>query len=242
MWAVAYNFALNACSAYNTQTAQVVGDWGTTGPASDNASYAIHEGYMSLGSFFDISISTCTSGDCVGVSGQHYFWQPGTTTVNHCSTNCGGHSVPGYNTWLNFTSFPQVGERQFTAPNTVRFWPGTLPSPCCTQVREAHMSWNNDNPNDTAPFFVTTSTTPNAPATFNTPLINEIIGYMPDGTLRRFAHSFSTGSDPNFYSQNAIGTVSQDGQWLAWVSDWLNTLGTDSKGNQRIDIFIVKLQ
>jgi len=242
VWAVAYNFALNACSAYNTQTAQVVGNWGTTGPASDNASYAIHEAYMSLGSFFDISISTCTSGDCVGVSGQHYFWQPGTTTVNHCSTNCGGHSVPGYNTWLNFTSFPQVGERQFTAPNTVSFWPGTLPSPCCTQLREAHMSWNNDNPNDTAPFFVTTSTTPNAPATFNTPLINEIIGYMPDGTLRRFAHSFSTGSDPNFYSQNAIGTVSQDGQWLAWVSDWLNTLGTDSKGNQRIDVFIVKLQ
>src|SRR5207244_12934181 len=37
-------------------------------------------------------------------------------------------------------------------------------------------------------------------------------------------------------------TVSQDGQWLAWVSDWLNTLGTDSKGNQRIDVFIVKLQ
>jgi len=31
-------------------------------------------------------------------------------------------------------------------------------------------------------------------------------------------------------------------QWLAWVSDWLNTLGTDSKGNQRIDVFIVKLQ
>src|SRR2546422_5869470 len=136
---------------FRLQHANRASGWqlGNDRPGKRQREYAIHEGYMSLGSFFDISISSCTSGDCVGVSGQHYFWQPGTTTVNHCSTNCGGHSVPGYNTWLNFTSFPKVGERQFTAPNTVSFWPGTLPSPCCTQMREAHMSWNNDNPNDT---------------------------------------------------------------------------------------------
>lgn len=62
------------------------------------------------------------------------------------------------------------------------------------------------------------------------------------GTTWRFGASYSTGNSSFFDCQNDIGTVSPNGKWFLFTSDWGNTLGTDANGKNRCDVFAMKLQ
>jgi hypothetical protein len=121
---------------------------------------------------------------------------------------------------------------------------------------DTHFSNNASDPNDTYPYWVTNvqnvrtnfggagcNTTGNlyAGCTFPGPLYGEIFGITQHGGYIRAAHSYNSGASPYFNCANTIGSVSQTGKFFAWTSDWLTTLGRDSSGHYRCDVFVVKL-
>ena len=231
----AYNFSLNKCSVYDTLTGTVFGNWGATGAITDNGLYKVHDSYLGQGAITAIvmAANTCVSGSCSGIAQNTYFWTPGTTTVFH-ATNGGGHNVPGFVNFVNFyPQYPRLLIHNMLT-NVNSSWPGPYPNSCCSQVQEAHLSWNNDNGSDSFCVFETSSTTPNAPAVYTTPFVNEVTAQCADGTFRRFAHTMVTGTSTSFNDADAIGTVDQLGKCFAWTSDWKNSLG-----GRKSDIFTV---
>ena len=69
------------------------------------------------------------------------------------------------------------------------------------------------------------------------------------GQTWRFAHTFDSSSSAFFSVANAIGSISQDGRFFAWASDWMGTLGSTSgasactlNSNCRGDVFVVELK
>jgi hypothetical protein len=75
----------------------------------------------------------------------------------------------------------------------------------------------------------------------------ELVAVRTDGTTSqtwRFAHNFNTYSGTIFsdaFYYLFIPRVSQNG-WFAIIdSNWNSSLGTDSTGNPRTDVFIVPL-
>ena len=241
----------SGCRWYNTQTGLIGGDWGTTGTIAIPDRYSIHNIRLSRdGNWMVISSTTCFASCTPGV----YFWQVGTTNVENCSNFCDGHFTEGYTHWLNNSthqSQAQESIRPFSAPGSftdlipLRSIPSGLAAPLDT-----HQSWNNNtDPSDSSiPFFQTTwsPTTP-----FPAAWYNEILGVAANGsgTTWRFAHSFITTKSQFFDAQYGIGSVSQDGKFFIFTSDWQGTLGSSS-GSQtctigkdcRADVFIVELK
>jgi hypothetical protein len=113
---------------------------------------------------------------------------------------------------------------------------------------DQHQSWNNVKPGDSVPFLSTTCT---VTSPFTAPWGNEIIGIAPDGSgkIWRFAHNFISTRSPNFSTTWGIGTVSQDGKFFLFSSDWMGHLGSESGAttctlgtNCRGDVFVVELK
>jgi hypothetical protein len=115
-----------------------------------------------------------------------------------------------------------------------------------------HTSWNNARADALVP--VISSTYRYYPSYNSTPWRawdDEIIAIDTTngvgGTVWRFAHHRSdTGSDsdPNslYFWYEPIASVSPDGRWVMFTSNWEKTLGRDSsEGTFRQDVFIVQL-
>jgi hypothetical protein len=112
---------------------------------------------------------------------------------------------------------------------------------------DQHQSWNNADPTDSLPFFSTTWSTVSP---FPTAYYNEIIGYATDGSgkIWRFGHNFITARSQFFSTEYGIGSVSQDGKFFIFSSDWMGTLGSLSATNTcmagvdcRGDVFVIEL-
>ena len=113
---------------------------------------------------------------------------------------------------------------------------------------DVHLSWSNVDPNDSFPVL---SATRSITAPFPGPWYNEVIGIAADGSGKvwRFAHTFNTAKSHRFAPQQAIGSVSQDGRFFVFSSDWMGTLGSESGAHTctigkdcRGDVFVVELQ
>jgi hypothetical protein len=113
---------------------------------------------------------------------------------------------------------------------------------------DQHQSWNNVQPGDSLPFLSSTATTTSP---FATPWANEVIGIAADGSGKtwRFAHTFISTRSLDFTTQWGIGTVSQDGKFFLFSSDWMGTLGSESGAASctlgsdcRGDVFVVELK
>jgi hypothetical protein len=113
---------------------------------------------------------------------------------------------------------------------------------------DQHQSWNNVDPMDSVPFF---SSTWSNRKPFPAPWYNEVIAVAADGSGKtwRFAHTFITANSQIFSTQYAIGTVSQDGRFFIFSSDWMGRLGSESGTatctigtNCRGDVFVVELK
>jgi len=118
---------------------------------------------------------------------------------------------------------------------------------------DSHISWNNTRPNMHVPVVLSTY----HPLERGDPgyaFGDEIIAVSTDGSLRvwRFAHHRSTyhapsrGGNPaenksNFWD-SPRGNVSQDGRFYMFTSNWEETVGKDSRGRIRQDVFMVKLE
>ncbi len=248
VYAVVYKVG-SGCSVLNTQTGQVRGDWGAKGTINIPDRWTIHNVKLSKdGNWLILSSTACTSANCTT---QPYFWQVGTTNVSSCSVggSCSGHFTEGYSHWVNLDNSPMSNQviRSFYQPASVRNLSNDFP-PGIIAPLDQHQSWNNTDPADSVPFFsVTWSTISPFPA----PWYNEIIGVAADGSGKtwRFAHSFITARSQRFSTAYAIGTVSQDGRFFIFSSDWMGTLGSESGSatctigtNCRGDVFVVELR
>lgn len=236
----------SGCSLLNTQTGQVSGDWGTAGTISIPDRWTIHSGKVTLdGNWFIISPTHCLSTKCaVGP----YFWEIGTTNVTACQKGevCSGHNTEGYAHWVNNSTTGNQTMRSPSDPSKVRELTAILPLGLAAPLDE-HPSWNNVDPADSVPFLLSTwsPTTP-----FPAPWYNEILGVATDGSgqVWRFAHTFVTAKSQRFATKYAIGSVSQDGRFFVFSSDWMGTLGSESgtvtctiSKDCRGDAFVVEL-
>ena len=248
VYAVVYKIG-SGCSMLNTGTGQVTGDWGSQGSINLPDRWTIHNVKLSKdGNWLIIARQSCSLSSCLA---QPYFWQIGTTNVVACGRTgqCDGHWTEGYSHWVNNNNTPIGNQniRQFGAtisPTALTFsFPSGLRG-----IFDEHQSWNNVDPADSVPFASTTwsSTTP-----FPSPWFNEIIAVAADGsgTTWRFAHSFITTQSQNFSTKYGIGSVSQDGKFFMFSSDWMGTLGSESGSstctigtNCRGDVFVVELR
>ena len=248
VYAVAYKVG-SGCTVLNTQTGQVGGDWGAKGTINIPDRWTIHNVKMSKdGNFLIITATSCLSATC-GVS--PYFWQIGTTNVSFCGQggSCGGHYTEGYTHWVNNDNSPMSNQviRSFAQVTSVSYLTNSFP-PAITPPFDQHQSWNNVDPADTVPFLSSTwsSTTP-----FPAPWYNEIIAVAADGSGKtwRFAHSFITAQSQSFSTLYGIGSVSQDGRFFIFSSDWMGKLGSESGAatctigtDCRGDVFVVELR
>jgi hypothetical protein len=248
VYAVVYK-AGSGCTVLNTSTGQVSGDWGMKGTITRPDRWTIHNVKLSKdGNWLIISVGNCTISSC---SRAPFFWQIGTTNVVSCGDGglCSGHFTEGYSHWVNNnnTPFSNQVKRLFGEPasaeNITQVFPGAL-----SGYFDQHQSWNNVDPADSVPFLSATWIPAGIPwATW----YDEIIAVAADGsgTTWRFAHSFITARSQNFSTQYAIGSVSQDGKFFAFSSDWMGTLGSESGSRTctigtdcRGDVFVVELR
>jgi hypothetical protein len=239
----------SGCSTLNTQTGQVGGDWGAKGTINIPDRWTIHNVKLSKdGNWMVIVSSICYSSTCMV---SPYFWQIGTTNVTSCGNggHCTGHWTEGYTHWVNNNNSPMSNQwiRSFPEATLTSDLTTTFP-PGITAPFDQHQSWNNVDPADTLPFFSSTWSTISP---FPAPWYNEIIAIAADGSGKawRFAHSFVTARSQRFSTEYAIGTVSQDGKFFIFSSDWMGKLGSES-GNAtcttgsdcRGDVFVVELR
>ncbi len=230
--------ANTGCQAYDTE-AQTVNDSQVQGGA---------------GSFFVHAIKISGDGKIVmvspsGSSNLRRFWHVGSTEVDaRPSTGNYGHFAMGYRSFVNAAETTSDGTwcklgmavRLLTSL-TSPFYVLTTKQCADTQARgDDHVSWNDDDTTDTRPFATSTVTIPLG-SKITAPWQNEILVFMRDGIVHREAHTFNSGKAKFFACQNAIGSISQDGEWFFYSSDWEGTLGTDRDGNSRCDDFAVKL-
>jgi Putative Ig domain len=235
----------NGCAVYNTQTGQVYGNWGSQGTINIADRFTIHNTKLSKdGNWIVIIPTTCFSAACKA----SYFWQIGTTNVIACPSSCSGHWTEGNFSWMNNDQTPKIGQykvRAFSDPETIKTVIANVPT---LQIPfDQHPSWNNVDSNDAYPFLSSTFG-PNW-STWGT-WYNEVIAISPTtGLVSRFAHTFATTKSHIFSTQYAIGSVSQDGRFFVFSSDWMGTLGSESGAptctigtDCRGDAFVVELR
>ena len=182
-----------------------------------------------------------------------FFWQIGTTNVSSCGDErsggqrCTGHWTEGYSHWINNYNGGMYASRPLSSPTAFRELAAVLPRGVQNPL-DQHASWNNADPSDSLPFFLTYWSPTNP---FPGPWYDEIVGQTPDGSGKvwRFAHSFITGRSQIFTTEYGIGSVSQDGRFFIFSSDWMGTLGSQSGASTctvgkdcRGDVFVLELR
>jgi hypothetical protein len=230
--------AKTGCHAYDTESGTIDGSpvTGTTDR------YPIH------------AIQISGNGKVVAVvpsggDNLRHFWHVGTTEVDAAQSDVDyGHYALGYDSFLNAGGRTADGKwcklgmaiRSLSVAEPANY---VLTSKQCADTLargDDHLSWNNDDKTDKQPFATSTVTVPlGSPIT--APWQDEVLVFMQNGIVHREAHTFNSGSSKFFTCQNAIGSISQDGKWFFFSSDWEGTLGTDINRNQRCDDFAVEL-
>jgi hypothetical protein len=113
---------------------------------------------------------------------------------------------------------------------------------------DSHFSWNNVDPDDSAPVCFSTYHGANPAAPGTAPLVvgpweNEIDCAEADrkaSKVWRFAHTYSTAR--NGFWSTPRGNISQDGRFFMFTSDWEDQLGKGQNDKYRTDVFIVELK
>jgi hypothetical protein len=233
------------CRWYNTKTGEIGGQWGPKGTISSPQRFGVHNARMSK------------SGDFVSITGGNagpVLWEIGTLNTTLCSQrapyNCGGHHALGYSHMVNPSGRSDPMDllvRPLNNPTSTKLLVTNLPA--LSKWFDKHLSWNNADPDDTAPVCFSTyrhdsPTTPGAPLPVDRPWDNEIMCVAVDGKASivwRFAHTYSTAT--NGFWSTPRGNVSPDGRFYIFTSDWQNELGTDANGHgYRTDVFVVELR
>jgi hypothetical protein len=227
------------CRWYNTQTGQIGGQWGPSGNATFTGSYFVQHAHLSRsGNYVHI----------FEVGSAWYVWDLTTLTVTHCplksNLDCAGYTGIGYNDLvnspgkidgMNIVKRPLSDISQFTQ----LVWPLSAPH---YWGQDKHFTWSNVDVNDSAP--VCASSYLNfANGSITQPFEGEIFCVETDGvvsTVWRFAHNRATWY-PGYFNTQPLGSISRDGTFYLFSSNWDDQLGTESDGTERSDVWIVKL-
>jgi hypothetical protein len=243
----------NGCRVWETDTGAVTGGWGPTGKINITDRFYIHNVRLNkAGNAVKVTTNTCTPspGGCTPNTNT-YIWFLSGLTVNRIvndGTNGCGHSAIGYLNTMNDCGSQYFALRPLSSNDQVgNSILSTYPSPF--NHEDGHFSWNAGNSTDTSPVFAALYT-----GTFEATDAwdNEILGLRTDGTgvAYRFLHNYITGLDKgNFGAAYGIGSVSQDGKYFLWTTDWDGMLGQIGGGsssctvgtNCRADIFLAIL-
>jgi hypothetical protein len=248
IYAIVYN-RTNGCRWYNTQTGQIGGNWGPIGQAATSATYTMHGLRLSA----DGQTALLGPATVSGITYERHFWNIASLQVDSANDNVNnGHYALGYSGIVNNANYTADGVwckygmayRTFADLLNPTYVIPTVAQCGDTEIfGDDHSSWNDDDTSDDQPFFTSTLTVP-----YGTPITtawqDEILGFSVTnpGTVWRFLSTYNTGTSQFFTCQQGIGTVSQDGKWFAFTSDWGNTLGLDGAGNNRCDVFIGQLK
>lgn len=213
---------------FDTFTGLVTGQWGQVGTIQSSDRFTVHNIKLSPGGKFLIIATAAVEGNSIK---NKHFWNLETLEMSVISTFTGGHFTEGYAHFINNGGIPfgQYQARAFSAPGIPEPLIVSMPSPPLVPILDSHLSWNNCDPADTAPFFATTT----SPRDTWQPWQNEILG-IQGGKVYRFCHTMNTGKSPLFSTANAIGSVSQDARFMLICSDWM--------GQTKGDVFIVPLR
>ena len=236
MFVVVYDKSLG-CRWYNTQTGQIGGAWGASGMATIATSYLVRHAYLSRSGNY-VLISTNWLG--------WYVWDLATLKVKRCSESklneCFGYQVVGFDSVVNGPAIEgdmQVVKRPLDNLSQI----SQLVLPVLFDWGQAqHFTWSNVNADDRAPVCGTTHSY-DGDAWIEQPFAGEIFCIETDGrasTVWRFAHNRATYIPPFFQTQ-PLGSVSRDGRFFLFTSDWDAQLGKEADGEPLSDVFIVKL-
>lgn len=226
---------------YNTMTGLVTGQWGTIGTVSNSNRFAVHQVKMSF--LGDQIIIAPAALSCTICSDTPYVWNLDTLTVTQCLGLCTGHWVPGYTTLVNSSGIGSNGngqyqQRQFSALTSPTALLKTIPANLAPPY-DTHISWANDNVEDTAPFLVSTTDT-GFNKTFAFAWMNELLMVDPVlGLVHREGHTFSTGKGPFFAGAQTIAVVSPRGDFVMFCTDWMGAFANGT--TPRSDLVIARL-
>jgi hypothetical protein len=227
-------------------------DTGAQGTGTYVCAYNRRAGYFLLDTqkagvppFTIHNVKICRSGQFMLVTPSglafSYIWEVGTKKLFQFT---GGHSAHGLARFVIGTNSPmgQHEVRPYVTPASGTPLLSAFPQGIAPPL-DNHESWANCQ-NDTQPFIVvTTDNGTHAAQPFPAAWYNEVNAIATDGSGSRwrFCHTYSSGKSPYFSTAAAIGSVSQDGRFFMFCSDWMGTLGNDDKGNPRSDCFIAEL-
>jgi hypothetical protein len=237
MFVVVYDKILG-CRWYNTQTGQIGGQWGPTGSATTGTRYLIGHAHLSRsGNYVRITTNSNT----------WYLWDLATLTVASCpqssALDCGGYGIVGYNSFVNGPgTLDDMNIVKRPLSDLSQIAPLVYPLPATGWGQEPHFTWSNVDASDSTPVCASTWSY-DGDRTIDQPFAGEIFCIETDGvasTVWRFAHNRAVYITPFFHTQ-PLGSVSLDGRFYLFTSDWDAQLGTGTDGKPRSDVFIVKL-
>ena len=239
----------HGCRWYNPQTGEVGGEWGPKGTISVPDRFPLHNARMAKSGKFVYA----TRGAGAGPGHRWVVWEVDTLNVSVCSKGCTGHHVMGYSHIMGSSGQVHPMDTVSRPLNHIEdarsIVDGLEPVKGTGSWFDSHFSWNNVDPNDSAPVCFSTylSTNPDSPGA--APLVtgpwdNEIDCAATDGKASkvwRFAHTYSTAR--NGFWSTPRGNVSQDGRFFMFTSDWEDQLGKLPNGQKyRTDVFVVELK
>jgi hypothetical protein len=199
---------------------------------------------------------------------QAYIWDTSTDIItavtsggNDGGTNAlpGGHGAPGFGYSVNHdccTSSTWDGAqwqfRSLAAPLATQDMISPVLTPKEVYLSD-HATWANAQPNILVPIIAATYryaySVNTAPWRAWDDEIIAIATDAPSATVWRFAHHRSNiGSDANpdnqYFWYEPRPSVSPDGRWVIFTSNWEKTLGTDVRdgGVARQDVFLLRLE
>jgi hypothetical protein len=234
------------CRWYNTETGEIGGDWGPKGTISVPDRFLVHNARIAKsGKFVYVTRGTNSS------PGHRWVvWQLDTLNVSVCAKACSGHHVMGYSHILGTSGFHHPMEVLLRPLDHVEESRSMIEGlePGKKEWYDSHFSWNNVDPDDTAPVCYSTFLPTNSAAAGTAPMVtgpweNEIDCAETDGKgskVWRFAHTYSSAK--NGFWSSPRGNISQDGRFFEFTSDWENLLGTGPNGKNRMDVFVVELK
>lgn len=236
MFVVVYDKKLG-CRWYNTQTAQIGGQWGPAGAATLASPYLIGHAYLSRSGRY-VYILAGGIGWTV--------WDLNSLNVTACpihsTLECAGYRTVGYDTVINGPAIlgaMQIAKRPLGSIDQIT----QLGLPVVFQWGEVqHFSWNNVNKADNTPVCGSTYTYDGDP-TMDQPFLGEIFCAETDGlgeTIWRFAHNRALWVAP-FFNTQPLGNVSRNGRFYLFTSTWDGLLGKEANGTPLSDVFVVKL-
>lgn len=245
----AYKVSTGECWVYNTQTGTVAYNGTLLGTVNTASRFLLHEGNTTRTANYAVLTpsGSCISGPC----GNQTIWQIGTLNVTPCSAQCGGEFEAGFAQVENGDGVGNWNQHQFSSFGTSTgklIQPANVPVPNATCIGVQHSSWHNDDALDSQPLIVSYGTAPTCTA-FTAAWQKEVIVIPQNGgPVGRAAHNFATGANAaSFDASSAIAQVSPDGRFVAFTSDWLNTLGSTTGAasctpgtNCAAAVFIVK--